>query len=148
MSTTMSISIPLDEDGYLLLQCPHCKSFFKVLSEDYKSADVDELWCPICGLKSENFWPDKVIELAKAKVLNSFIGDSEKELARISASTSRQSLITLKVSSTSKREHEAEILPAVDSFVKSECNFCGKSIKVKPLDKYVGSFCAYCGERM
>ena len=148
MDEHISLSIPLDEDGYLLLQCPHCQGFFKVLSEDYKSDDVDGLWCPICGLKSENFWPDKVIELAKAKVLNSCIGDFEKELARISASTSRQSLITLKVSSTSRREHEAEILPAVDSFVKSECHFCGKSIKVKPLDKYAGSFCAYCGERM
>ena len=148
MSATISISIPLDEDGYLLLQCPHCKGFFKVLSEDYKSDDVDELWCPICGLKSEEFWPDKVIELAKARVLNNFVGDIEKELCRISASTSRQSLITLKVSSTSEREHETEILPAVDSFVKSECSFCGKSIKVKPLDKYAGAFCAYCGERI
>lgn len=51
MSENMAISIPLDEDGFLLLQCPFCRGFFKVRSEDYEADDVEELWCPLCGLK-------------------------------------------------------------------------------------------------
>ena len=147
MSNTISISIPLDEDGFMLMQCPHCQGFFKVLSADYESDDVYELWCPLCGLKDDNFLPAELLELAKAKALNSIIGDFEKQLARIGASTSRQSLMSLKVSVDSKREREREVLPAVDAFEKSVCVFCGRTTKLKPLDKYLGSFCAFCGER-
>lgn len=30
MGEDISMSIPLDEDGFLLLQCPSCRGFFKV----------------------------------------------------------------------------------------------------------------------
>lgn len=42
MGENMSISIPLDEDGFLLLQCQSCRGFFKVRSEDYEADDVEE----------------------------------------------------------------------------------------------------------
>ena len=148
MSTTMSISIPLDEDGYLLLQCPRCGEFFKVLSEDYEAEDIEDLWCPMCGIKSDSFWPDEVIELAKAKVLNQVLGDFSSELAKIGRTTSRQSLIQMTVSSHFTEEREGDMLPSVDAFQVATCGFCGRKEKLKPLPKYIGAFCAFCGERL
>ena len=148
MSEDMSVSIPVDEDGFLLLQCPSCRGFFKVRSEDYEADDVEELWCPLCGLKNDSFWPDEVIELAKAKALNQFLGDFAKELSGIGRSSSRQSLIKLSVSSRFDHEREGEMLPAVDAYETATCKFCGRTEKLKPLPKYVGAFCAFCGERL
>ena len=148
MSTTMSISIPLDEDGYLLLQCPRCGEFFKVLSGDYEAEDIEDLWCPMCGIKSDSFGPDEVIELAKAKVLNQVLGDFSSELAKIGQTTSRQSLIQMTVSSRFTEEREGDVLPSVDAFQVATCGFCGRQEKLKPLLKYVGAFCAFCGERL
>lgn len=99
MSEEVSISISLDEDDFLLLQCPSCRGFFKVRSEDYEADDVVELWCPLCGLKNNSFWTDEVIELAKAKALNQFLGDFAKEISSIGLSSARQSLVKLSVSS-------------------------------------------------
>lgn len=148
MGESLSISIPLDDEGFLLMQCPSCGDYFKVRSEDYESDDVEELWCPICGLRNDSFWPNEVIELAKAKALNQFLGDFEKEIANIGRSSSRQSLIKLSVTSCFEHKREGEILPAVDAYEAVRCNFCGRSEKIRPLTKYVGAFCAFCGERL
>ena len=59
MGDELSISIPLDENGFMLMQCPSCRGSFKVRSEDYEADDVEELWCPLCGLKNDSFLPDE-----------------------------------------------------------------------------------------
>ena len=148
MDNSMTISMPLDEEGFMMMQCPRCGDFFKVTSKDYEADDVEELWCPICGLKGNSFWPTEIIELARAKALNRVIGDLEKEITNIGTSTSRQSLISLKITVRSEHKREGEVLPAVDAFEKSKCGFCGRVTKLKPLVKYVGAFCAFCGERL
>ena len=148
MGNDMTIAIPLDEDGYMLLQCPQCGGYFKVDSTDYEAEDVEELWCPFCGLKNDSFWPDEVMELAKAKALNSIMGDFEQIFSQIGKNTSKQSIIQLSVETSFEKEREGLILPDVDAFEIVTCGFCGRSEKLKPLPKYVGGFCAFCGERL
>lgn len=148
MGEEMTISIPLDEEGYMLLQCPRCGGFFKVRSEDYEAEDIENLWCPMCGIKSDSFWADEVIELAKAKVLNQVLGDLSKKLAKIGRTTSRRSFIQMTVSSDFAEEREGDVLPSVDAFQEATCGFCGRKEKLKPLPMYVGAFCAFCGERL
>ena len=148
MDEEMIMSIPPDEEGYVLLQCSRCGEFFKVRSEDYEAEDVEDLWCPMCGIKSDSFLPDEVIKLAKAKVLNQVLGDFSRELAKIGRTTSRQSFIQMTVSSNFAEEREGDVLPSVDAFQVATCGFCGRNEKLKPLPKYVGAFCAFCGERL
>ena len=64
------ISIPADEDGFVLMQCPLCGEFFKVRAEDLNAEDVIEIWCPCCGLKSDTYFTKDVIELALKKAEN------------------------------------------------------------------------------
>mgnify|MGYP001116115024 CR=1 FL=1 len=71
MSTIIGeVSIPADDQGFVLMQCPLCGEFFKIKPGDYHAEDVIEIWCPSCGLKAENYFTDDVIELALKKTKN------------------------------------------------------------------------------
>ena len=54
MPDTMSfqISIPSDNDGYILLRCEHCGTFFKVPASDIEDDRLLNIYCPSCGLIS------------------------------------------------------------------------------------------------
>lgn len=148
MDEELTMSIPLDEDGCLLLQCPRCGECFKVFAEDYQADDVWELWCPMCGLKSDCFLPEDALDLANAKALNHVMENLGKTLSGIGRTMSPQSPIQLTVTSRFEKARERELLPAVDAYETATCCFCGRSEKIKPLLKYAGAFCAFCGERL
>ena len=82
MSTIIGeVSIPADDQGFVLMQCPLCGEFFKIKPEDYHAEDVIEIWCPSCGLKAENYFTDDVIELALKKTKN-YANDLKVHLSR------------------------------------------------------------------
>ena len=148
MVDEIKISIPLDEDGFMLMQCPSCGAYFKVRSDDFEAEDVLELWCPLCGLKHDSYWPSEVLELAKAKVMNQVFDAFDMEMRKVGKSLSRQPFIKMTVTSNLLHKRECEILPAVDAYELTTCSFCGRSEKIRPLPKYVGAFCSFCGERI
>ena len=43
----MTISIPSDDDGYVLLQCEHCGTYFKGIPSDIEDEGVLHIFCPI-----------------------------------------------------------------------------------------------------
>lgn len=66
----MEISIPADDEGYVLLKCEHCGTFFKATPSDIKDDGVLRIFCPSCGLVSESYITDDVLELAMNMVSN------------------------------------------------------------------------------
>lgn len=66
----MTISIPTDDDGYVLLQCEHCGTYFKGTPSDLEDDRVLHIFCPSCGLISENYVTEDVFELAMKMVTN------------------------------------------------------------------------------
>lgn len=66
----MTISIPTDDDGYVLLQCEHCGTYFKATPSDLKDDGVLHIFCPSCGLISVNYITEDVLELAVKMVTN------------------------------------------------------------------------------
>ncbi len=66
----MEISIPTDDDGYALLQCEHCSNFFKAIPSDIEDDGILDLFCPACGLTSESYATDEVLELAYSMAQN------------------------------------------------------------------------------
>ena len=53
---TISISLPVDEKGYLDRRCPHqeCGVFFKVMDDDWEDHVTDEAaYCPRCGAEDD-----------------------------------------------------------------------------------------------
>ncbi len=48
------IEILGDDEGYIILTCPYCKSEFKVLAYDLQERGVyNELFCSYCGLTKD-----------------------------------------------------------------------------------------------
>ena len=68
--TRFEIRIPCDNDGFILLRCPHCDELFKLTAENIESDETLDIYCPSCGLCANNFLTQNVIDLALAKTSN------------------------------------------------------------------------------
>ena len=68
------ISIPTDNEGFVLLKCPICRNLFKLKPGDFQSDSVFSIYCPSCGLISDNYITEDVLELALKKA-NNYIND-------------------------------------------------------------------------
>ena len=86
----MSIDIPTDNDGYVLLQCSLCHEHFKVTPTDYQDEGVPWLYCPNCGLIAENYLTDDVIELALDIAQNLACATLNRGLVRVRNWTKRK----------------------------------------------------------
>lgn len=46
----MEISVPLDKENFIELECDFCKNRFMLHQDVYESDDNINFFCPICGL--------------------------------------------------------------------------------------------------
>lgn len=88
----MTISIPTDDDGYVLLQCEHCGTYFKATPSDLKDDGVLHIFCPGCGLISVNYITEDVLELAVKMVTNAVNDMIYNELKKWNGIAKRESL--------------------------------------------------------
>lgn len=140
---SFEITIPTDDDGYVLLQCPKCGEKFKLTPSDIKSEDVKDIYCPLCGLTSENFLPDDVVELAQVKAINQFMGSLHNEMKKLERKT-KNSAVQIKAGKY-KEEEEVRLHSTIDSMEIAELDCCDKTVKVRNLLKYSGYYCPFCG---
>lgn len=75
-TTTYTMDLEIDEDGYLDKECPNpeCLSKFKVYAEDWKEKFSDEeVYCPFCGnaAPADSWWTTEQIEQAKEQAIDS-----------------------------------------------------------------------------
>lgn len=87
----MTISIPTD-DGYVLLQCEHCGTYFKATPSDLKDDGVLHIFCPSCGLISVNYITEDVLELAVKMVTNAVNDMIYNEFKKWNGIAKRESL--------------------------------------------------------
>ncbi len=141
----MTISIPTDDEGYILLRCEHCGTFFKATPSDIEEDGVLHLFCPSCGLTSENYVTEDVIELAmkmaKNKV-NDMLYDMFKDLERHNR---RNSIIKFKAGKRLKHEAEEPIRSSIETLEVTTFQCCRRTAKIKPLLKMTGAYCPFCG---
>ena len=140
----MEISIPTDDDGYVLLQCEHCGSYFKATPSDIEDDGVLEIFCPSCGLVSENYATEDVIELALAMAENvamDMVYDTLKKMER----QFRNSPISFKMNKRPKHEAENPIRSGIEALEIATFPCCKRTAKVKPLLKMTGCYCPFCG---
>ncbi len=141
----MTISIPTDDEGYILLRCEHCGTFFKATPSDIEEDGVLHLFCPSCGLTSENYVTEDVIELAmkmaKNKV-NDMLYDMFKDLERHNR---RNSIIKFKAGKRLKHEAEEPIRSSIEALEVTTFQCCRRTAKIKPLLKMTGAYCPFCG---
>lgn len=88
----MTISIPTDDDGYVLLQCEHCGTYFKATPSNLKDDGVLHIFCPSCGLISVNYITEDVLELAVKMVTNAVNDMIYNEFKKWNGIAKRESL--------------------------------------------------------
>ena len=79
----MQITIPNDNDGFTLLKCELCGGYFKLRPSEIQDDSVIYVWCPNCGLLSESYITDDVIDLAMKISKNLVIDNFNKEMKRM-----------------------------------------------------------------
>lgn len=143
----LSIKLPIDEEGFVLLQCNLCGEYFKMKAEDLEAEENINIWCPYCGLKSDNYIPEEVKEMAIKKAINqmnNIIYNSFKDLER---NTRNNRSCRIK---SGKKPREEEIHPIkvkINKLEDKEYKCCKKKVKVKPLLIETGSYCPFCRGR-
>lgn len=86
---SLSMSLPLDSDGFLRRECPTCEREFKWLPSDEEDAEPVQpqdggYFCPYCGVQApEGSWLTKAqVELAENLVAREVIGPLMKDFDR------------------------------------------------------------------
>lgn len=143
---SLNISIPADDDGYVTLKCPKCGEIFKLSPKDIDSDNVKDIYCPLCGLTSDSFFTDDVIEAAKIKALNMVMGELYQELAKLEKKT-KNSIVQFKAGKY-QEEEEISINSSIDSMEIYSFDCCNKSAKIRYLTYYSGCYCPFCGGKV
>jgi hypothetical protein len=69
--TELTLSLPLDDDGFLRRECPHCEREFKWWPSDESDEPADGgYFCPYCGRQADGdaWWTKAQLEAAEATV--------------------------------------------------------------------------------
>lgn len=139
---TFEITIPADNDGFVLLQCPLCSEFFKLRASECQSDDVIEIHCPSCGLVSDSYFTDDVISLAKTISLNYALDKIYESFNSIKSNK----YVSFKANQP-LHEEEYSIKSGIEALEIQKYLCCSREAKVKALYKMCGSYCPYCGVR-
>lgn len=146
--TTIPVSLPLDRDGFLRRECPHCEQEFKWhdgrtddAPKDYVYPDVH--WCPLCGQSAalDQWWTptqaEYVRDAATGPLLNQFT-DQLKDAVRGSK--------FIKFESSNERIEVPDPLAEPDDMViiAPPCH-PWEPVKV-PDDSTAPYYCLLCGE--
>ena len=140
------ISIPLDEDGFIEMECDYCKTRFMLHKDVYENEDNLFFFCPICGIpnKTNTFFVPEVLEKAQQMAANYMIDELDKMLSKSMKQINRSGFIKMSVKKT-ERVQERELYTPLDSYVKCRKVCCGIDVKVKNIDKETGTYCPICG---
>lgn len=147
-STTFTISIPADNDGYVLMKCPQCGELFRLKVRDIHDEGVLNIHCPACGFASysrSDFITDDVRKYAETvasnyagELVNSMMKDLEKSLKG-------NKFVKVKSTSIIKEETPTPIRSVIDTLKPSCCSYCGKYSKIRPLLRNSAYTCPLCG---
>lgn len=140
----MQIDIPEDKEGYSLLRCNICGEFFKCKPKDVVADEVLIIHCPGCGLISDDYFTDDVIDLAMNMAENAAMDIVYEELKRLERST-KGSFLQIKPGKKPHRNSEEPIRSGIENLKEAYFRCCKRSAKIKPLLLMTGCYCPFCG---
>jgi len=142
MDNALKMSIPADVDGYVLLQCPLCSHLFKLLAGDIERTDV--IYCPSCGMKSNSYVTNEVIELAHT-ILTNCVEDELYSMFKKLERNTRGKMVSFKAGKKPRPEPENPIRNKIEAMGIGRFDCCDKTCKTKPLLLMSGCYCPFCG---
>lgn len=100
----MELELPLDSQGFLRRQCPHCEREFKwhhgptdAVPQD--AVDPEEYFCPYCGGAAgvDEWWTEEQVEAIQAAVLTEVMPRIAESLDDATRPINRSGLVTTSV---------------------------------------------------
>lgn len=142
----MQISIPLDEDGFIEMECDYCKNRFMLHNSVYSDDANLHFFCPICGLPNEinTFYCSEVLELVHQKALNYATDEIYRQLGPALKRFNKNGFIKMSLK-TPKRKPEKELYTPANEYVLLHQECCGVEVKALELDTQIGIYCPICG---
>ena len=140
----LKISIPADNNGYVLQQCPFCGEYFKLTPDDCADEGVLGVFCPSCGLSGENFVTEDVLELAIVMTKNVAMDAIYDEMKKWEKQFN-SGFITFKAGKKPKPEPENPIRAGIEALTIIQFPCCKRTAKIKPMLKFTGCYCPFCG---
>lgn len=141
---SFTIEIPCDDDGFVLLQCPQCGDYFKLRPSDYEADEVLEVCCPSCGIVSDGYFTDEVVELAMAIAKNKAFEPIHDEMKRLERKTKGKA-VSFKAGKRPKPDYKPELQASIDALEIATCQHCGRESKVSGLLSMSSFVCPLCG---
>ena len=143
---SLEISIPLDEDGFIEMECDFCKNRFMLHKDVYESEDNINFFCPICGLpnKTNTFFCPEVLEKARQKTLDYVHAEIDRQLGKTMREINRSGFMKMTMKKP-RKEAEKELYTPTESYETVYRDCCGVDVKVRNLDKEIGIYCPICG---
>jgi hypothetical protein len=148
----ISVSLPLDSDGFLRRECPHCETEFKwhdgPASEEaeQQSAPIDTYFCPLCGQPAghDAWWTAAqlvVISAAQEMLLARELGEAFKQLER---DTRRNKFVRFEAGKLGEPDAPEPLTEPDDMAVVSSPCHSWEPVKVPPThaDRL---YCLVCG---
>lgn len=148
----LSVSLPLDSDGFLRRECPTCEREFKWLSSEEAEAGAEPVpeggyYCPYCAIQAppDAWWTSVQLELVHSVVSKEIVEPELKKFERSLRSISRRSGGFISASMKTELPPEADPLVETDDMRRVDFE-CHPSEPVKVLDDWARDVhCLICG---
>lgn len=143
---SLEISIPLDEDGFIEMECDYCKNRFMLHRDVYESEENINFFCPVCGLPNRinTFFVPEVLEKVQQRAMNYMLEELDKSLGKTIKQINKSGFIKMSMKKP-KKEMEKELYTPSEDYVRSKQNCCNIVVKVRNIDKETGTYCPICG---
>lgn len=143
---TFEIGIPLDEDGYLEMECDFCKNRFMLHKDVYGSEEHLHFFCPICGLPNatNTFFCPEVLEKAQQIAANYAMEQINAMLDKSFKGLNKNKFVKVKTKKV-KLEPEKELYEPSQIYEMVRMDCCNVHVKAQNFDKEIGIYCPICG---
>lgn len=148
----VSVSLPLDGEGFLRRSCPTCEREFKWYPSEEAGVEAESApeggyYCPYCAIQAspDSWWTPAQLELVRGVVSKEIVEPELQKLERSFRDISRRSGGLISASMKSELPPEADQLGETDDMrrVYFECH---PNEPVKVLDDWVREVhCLICG---
>ena len=142
--SSMEISVPTDQDGFILLQCSMCGEYFKLTTHDINDDRNLHIFCPSCGLIPDSYLTEDLIRIAKEMCMNKLNDELYKEFKSLERSA-RSEGISFQVKKKPKHLKENQIRTGIDVLEIVHFKCCDRDVKINPMLSMTGCTCPFCG---
>jgi len=142
-----SISMPLDSDGFLRRECPHCKREFKWLHSESQSTtemEAEDYHCPYCDERSTDGWWT-VSQLAAIEDETTYFAESQLHETLKSMERSSSEFVKIEAGSAPTRKNRPPLTEPDD--MKRVDFLCHPTEPVKVREDWTDPVhCLVCGQ--